>query len=49
MLDIEDRTVTAIRVAAIDLHLLVSEAALVRQRHRLVVEHEVFDRRRHTP
>jgi len=43
VLDIEDRTVTAIRVAAIDPDLLVTEAALVRERHRLVVEHEVFD------
>jgi len=46
---VEDRAVTAIRVAAIDPDLLVTEAALVRERHRLVVEHEVFDRPRHTP
>ena len=49
VLDIEDRAVAAIRVAAIDPHPLVPEAALVRERHRLVVEHEVFDRPRHTP
>ena len=49
VLDIEDRAVAAIRVAAIDPDLLVTEAALVRERHRLVVEHEVFDRPRHTP
>ena len=41
-LDIEDRAVAAIWVAAIDPDLLVTEAALVRERHRLVVEHELF-------
>jgi hypothetical protein len=47
VLDIENRAVPAIRVAAIDPDLLVTEAALVRQWHGFVMEHKVFDRPRH--
>ena len=42
MTDVKHRAVPAVRVAAIDPDLLVSEASLVRQRYRLVMEHEVL-------
>ena len=45
MLDIEDRAVPAIRVAAMDPDVLVTEVALVRERYRLVMEYEVFKTR----
>jgi hypothetical protein len=44
---VENRAVAAIRVAAVDPDLAVAKAALVREQHRLVMEHEVFDRPGH--
>jgi len=46
---VEHRAVPAVRVTAIDPDLLVSEAALVRERHRFVMEHQVLDRPGHPP
>jgi hypothetical protein len=49
MVDLKNRAVVAIRVAAIDPDLAVAQAALVRERHRLVVEQQVRDRPGHAP
>jgi hypothetical protein len=49
VVDLEDCAVPAIRVAAVDPELAVAQAALVRARHRLVVEQQVRDRPGHAP